>query len=202
MRAAQDVHCVLSALMTAEVTVATARERDQVVATVVAAFVADPAFRYFFPDDATYERHAAAFAGWLFDKRVATGTAWVAEGGAAVAMWDPPSATLTEWPPSPLPAEETERLQAYDRSVHSMIPREPHWYLGVLATHPDHAGRRLGRAVMAAGLARAAEAGLPSVLETTNPGNVELYSRSGWEVLHRVDVDQLAVWVMKHPAGA
>ena len=53
---------------------------------------------------------------------------------------------------------------------------------------------------MGAGLDRAALDGLPSVLETTNPGNVELYGRSGWLVRDSVTVGPLQVWVMEHPA--
>jgi hypothetical protein len=36
------------------------------------------------------------FAGYLFDKRVHRKTVWIVEGGASVAMWDAPSATVTE----------------------------------------------------------------------------------------------------------
>ena len=61
---------------------ATPADRDRVITTVVAAFVDDPAFRYFFPDDATYAGHAADFAGYLFDKRVRHGSVWLVEGGA------------------------------------------------------------------------------------------------------------------------
>jgi ribosomal protein S18 acetylase RimI-like enzyme len=191
--------CIV-ARMGDEVRNATESDRERVVATVVAAFVADPAFRYFFPDDATYAQSAATFAGWLFDARVATGTAWVAAGGVAVAMWDPPAVNRSEQAPLILPPEDAARLAAYNDAVHDLIPAQPHWYLGVLATHPGHAGRRLGRTVMAAGLARAAEVGLQSVLETTNIDNVELYRRSGWDVLDTAVVDGLRVWVMTYPA--
>jgi ribosomal protein S18 acetylase RimI-like enzyme len=184
------------------VTTATPADRDRVVTTVVAAFVADPAFRYFFPEDSTYAENAPAFAGWLFDRRVHSGGVWVAGGGAAVSMWE----KSVDAPSDPLPlvlaADAQARLDQYDHEVHGLLPRDPHWYLGVLATHPDHAGQRLGRAVMAAGLARAAADGLHSVLETTNPDNVGLYRRGGWEVVEQVVVDgSLTVWVMSHPPG-
>ena len=101
--------------MSAEPVIATKADRDRVVETVVAAFAKDPAFRFFFTDDATFERDAAAFAAYLFDVRVDHGTVWVVDGGAAVAMWDPPangrgSATGT----LELPAAVLRRLDAYD----------------------------------------------------------------------------------------
>jgi hypothetical protein len=177
-----------------------------VVDTVVTAFEADPAFRFFFPDDASYRDLAGRFTGYLFDRRVSLGTVWIVEGGASVSMWDPPNATagdLAEGPPSPdLPAGVIARLQAYDAVVHAALPSAPHWYLGVVATHPDRAGRRWGRAVMAAGLQDAAVSGLPAYLETTNPHNVEIYRRAGWEVTESVTVQTLKVWILTHlPPG-
>jgi GNAT superfamily N-acetyltransferase len=177
-----------------EVTRATEADRARVVDTVVAAFRADPAFGYFFPGKELYDEQAPVFAGHLFDARVRHGTVWVVDGGASVAMWDPPSAV--PWKQAPLPPETLVRLKAYDAVVHPTLPTTPYWYLGVLATHPDHSGRRLGRAVMAAGLAAASGAGLPAYLETTNPANVALYRRAGWDVVESLAVDTLPVWVM------
>ena len=181
-------------------------DRGRVVDTVVTAFEADPAFRFFFPDHDSYREQAAAFTGHLFDRRVPHGTVWIVGGGVAVAMWDGPSgagaAAPDAAPALALPAGTMSRLEAYDAAVHAALPVVPHWYLGVVATRPDHAGRRLGRAVMAAGLREAAAAGLPAYLETTNPGNVTLYQRAGWEVETSMTVQAVQVWVMKQlPSG-
>ena len=178
-----------------EIITATPTDRDRVIATVVAAFVADPAFRFFFPDSETYASYAAAFAGYLFDRRVETSTVWLAEQGASVALWDPPqgtehSSTLD------LPADVLGRLDAYESAAQVLLPSTPHWYLGVLATHPDAAGRRLGRALIATGVERARADGLPAYLETTNPDNVDLYRRAGWEVTGTALVGTLPIWVL------
>ena len=52
---------------------------------------------------------------------------------------------------------------------------------------------------MSAGLAKAAHDGLPAFLETTNPANVAWYARAGWEVAGTAQVDDLEVWVLRHP---
>jgi ribosomal protein S18 acetylase RimI-like enzyme len=183
-----------------EISVATPADRDRVVDTLVAAFVADPVLRYLFPDDASYPGCAAAFFGHLFDKRVHRATIWTIEHGAAVAMWDPPEPLPADGTPE-LPTDAKARLAAYNERVHAALPDTPHWYLGVLGTHPDRAGRRWGRAVMAPGLRRAEEDGLPVVLETSKPGNVEVYRRSGFEVFRvSKDVGPLTIWVMQRPA--
>jgi ribosomal protein S18 acetylase RimI-like enzyme len=180
---------------------ATPADRTRVVSCVVAAFVTDPVIRHLFPDDDTYPEHAAAYFGHLFDKRVARGTVWIAEGGNAVAMWEapadggaPPQSRLAEL----LPAETLDRLTTLDEAVHAAMPAGPYWYLGVLATHPDHHGRRLGHALMAEGLRRAGAAGLPAILETSTEGNVAMYQRAGWEVAASI-TDPLVVWVLRHP---
>jgi GNAT superfamily N-acetyltransferase len=162
---------------------ATPADRDAVVATVVAAFVADPAYRYFFPDDASYATHAAAYTRYLFDKRVGFGGVLVAAGGAVTALWQPPAIQAEPTAGPDLPADARDRIDQYDASVEPLMPPEPHWYLGVLATRPSHAGQRLGRRLLAAGVRTAHEAGLPAVLETTNPSNVDLYRGEGWQVV-------------------
>ncbi|HEX5996298.1 MAG TPA: GNAT family N-acetyltransferase [Jiangellales bacterium] len=193
-----------------EITVATPADRGPVIGSLVAAFANDPVLQYLFPDRATYPRYAAAFFGHLFDKRVHQKTIWTIGRGASVAMWDAPAAkdasAATEGPPddtlaAQLPTAALARVNAYGKAVHAAMPSTPYWYLGVLGTHPDHAGRRLGRAVMRAGLRRAAEDGLPAILETSNPANVEVYRRAGWEVLHVTTAEPLTVWIMQQSTG-
>lgn len=199
--------------------VATAEDRDVVVATFIAAFAADPAVRYFLPDDETYPMEATKLGGQLFDSRVGRGSVWLADEGAAIAMWDPPRRSVPT--PSALPAlpakpndhlplggedashggaegvADTDRFARYQSVVHKAMPQFPYWYLGVLAAHPEHWGRRLGRAVMAAGLDRASADRLPAYLETSAPKNVEVYRSAGFAVEKELMVDDLPVWIMR-----
>ncbi|MEV4121735.1 GNAT family N-acetyltransferase [Micromonospora sp. NPDC049645] len=189
-------------MTTPEITIATPADRDAVVGSLVAAFVKDPVLRFLFPDEETYPRYAAAFFGHLFDKRVHRSSIWTIGGGASVAIWEPPAAgpTAVHGSPKegPYPADVLARVQGYDDTVHTALPTYPFWYLGVLGTHPDSAGRGWGRAVMRAGLARAAADGLPAILETSNPGNVELYRRAGWEVVGTL-AEPVPTWIMQQP---
>jgi ribosomal protein S18 acetylase RimI-like enzyme len=184
-----------------EISTATPANRDTVLASLVAAFAADPVLRYLFPDEATYPRHAMAFFGHLFDKRVHLGTVWTVGGGASVAMWDAPAAANGGDATLALPAAELARVHAYEDAVRAALPAAPFWYLGVLGTDPRHAGRRWGHALMTAGLRRADADGLPAVLETSNPGNVGVYQRAGFEVTRETAADGLVIWVMRRPAA-
>ncbi|MEW2429086.1 N-acetyltransferase [Micromonospora sp. NPDC047644] len=194
-------------MTTPEITIATPADRATVVDTLVAAFVKDPILRWLFPDEETYPRYCAAFFGHLFDKRVHQKSIWTIGGGAAVALWDPPAgqpaagAAAVPAPAhgvpevSPYPTDVLARVQRYDDIVHDALPAFPFWYLGVLGTHPDNAGRGWGRAVMRAGLDRAAADGRPAILETSKPGNVELYRRAGWEVMNFLP-EPVPTWLM------
>ncbi|MFR9779359.1 GNAT family N-acetyltransferase [Micromonospora sp. MS34] len=184
---------------TPRITVAGPADRARVVASLVAAFARDPVLRHLFPDEATYPRYAAAFFGHLFDKRVRRRTIWTVEGGASVAIWEPPltdAGAPDDALAAQLPGDALARVRGYEHAVHAALPTTPFWYLGVLGTHPDHAGRRWGHAVMRAGLRRAEADGLPAVLETSSPGNVEMYRRAGWEVV-RTLTEPVDVWVMR-----
>jgi ribosomal protein S18 acetylase RimI-like enzyme len=179
-----------------EITVAGPADRERIIASLVAAFPGDPVLRFLFPGDDDYRREAPIFFGHLFDKRVSKATIWTVEGGASTAIWEPPGGGDVPAGEIGLSAESRKRMSAYDDALHGALPDEPFWYLGVLGTHPAAAGRRLGRAVMAIGLRRAAADGLPAILETSKPANVELYRRAGWEVVTEFR-DPLPTWVMR-----
>ena len=188
-----------------------AGERDAVLATVVAAFRDDPQVRWYFPDDDVYAAGAPRFFGFLLDTRIDGGEVWVADGGAAVAMWVPPGGNLLgpdlvsgryDEMVASLPEPAPRRVVAADDAVDALMPRSSHWYLGVLACHPGRRGERLGSAVVGPVLAAADRAGLPVALETASSRNVAYYTRRGFAVAAhasiRADGDPpLDVWVMQ-----
>ena len=182
-----------------DIRLATPADLDTLAGTVVVAFDEDPAFRAFFGPDPDFGPLALAFATDLLRRRIATDSVWMTDDGDALAMWDPPAGTVVA-PASTLvlPPDARARLDDYDAQVHGAITTAPHWYLGVLASHPHRRGEGLARLVAQAGLDAAATAGLPAVLETTNPDNVAMYERSGWHTTAELtDVIGLTVWVLQ-----
>jgi ribosomal protein S18 acetylase RimI-like enzyme len=80
---------------------------------------------------------------------------------------------------------------------------EPHAYLSLLATHPDHAGHGWGQAHLADGLVRWDEAGLPTYLESSNPANNHRYERQGYRPVgeFRTVLDDAVVTTMWRAVG-
>jgi GNAT superfamily N-acetyltransferase len=157
------------------------------MASVAAAFAADPGWAFIF--GAEYERLAAYFAGALFDVRVAARNVWVTDDLAAVAMWDPPGGSdavpghadgVWERYRAIAGEQALERLAIYNEAVASAVPTYPHWYLGVLATHPQRRREGLASAVLTPVLEEADRAGLPCCLETSTAENRRFYERRGF----------------------
>lgn len=177
---------------------ATSSDRAAVIDTTVAAFQHDPAFRWFFPTAESWARNVRLFVGALFDSRVGHDATWVTAGAEAVAMWATPTADGVRADLGNLDDPSRQRLSEYNAATEGGLPDGPFWYLGILATHPAHRGRALGRAAMQPGLRTAAESGLPAYLETTNADNVTLYERAGWERTGETTIDTLTIWVLRY----
>jgi ribosomal protein S18 acetylase RimI-like enzyme len=188
--------------------IASPNDRDAVTQTVAAAFVEDPAFRYFFSDTDRFTEHVTAFAEYLFDKRVVHNSVWVSEQCEAVALWSPSSAravantldihALRVNLEDQVGVDASQRLQDYDAAIDAVLPEgDDYWYLGVLGLHPDHKGSGLGAAVMRAGLEHVRERGSTACLETSNPSNVGYYERAGWKQRGNITTP-LPVWIFTY----
>ncbi|HEY6797627.1 MAG TPA: hypothetical protein VI248_23380 [Kineosporiaceae bacterium] len=167
-------------------------ERDGALCTLVEAFRADPQLRWYFPDDARYDVGAPRFFGVLLDTRIEGGEVWVTPDLFAVSLWIPPGGNLLG--PDVVEARYAEalaglpepapgRIAAIDDLVDALLPREPHWYLGVLGTRPLQRHGGLASAVLAPLLAAADRGGFPVALETSTSGNVDFYTRRGFATL-------------------
>ena len=65
-------------------------------------------------------------------------------------------------------------------------PHEPHWYLPLIGVYPASQGQGVGNALMTHALARCDRDGVAAYLESTNPRNVSLYRRHGFEPLGEI----------------
>ena len=160
-----------------------------VTETISRAFQDDPTWSWAFPDPARRQEQYAVF--WRFLTAGAMRYPWVimTDLGEAAAVWIPPGGTeipeedeavvepLLEDLVGPRAGEVIELLARFD-AAH---PRnEPHYYLSLLGTHPAHAGRGLGMALLADNLQRIDQERKPAYLESSNPANNHRYERHGF----------------------
>lgn len=170
----------------AKITIGRPEDKVRLLQTIVLGFAADPMARWATPDAAVYlDRRVEffdAFGGAAFDH----GTAFVADDGAAVATWLPPgvgsdgdrlSAILAEQ----TPASRRGEMDALFAKMELFHLAEPHWYLPLIAADPARQGQGLGTALMEAAIARIDPDGRPAYLESSNPRNIPLYERFGFE---------------------
>ena len=174
-----------------EIRPASERDRQAVIDVITLAFSTDPMARWAFPDPQTYlavwPEMIEAFSGHAF----AHGTVHVVAGGGAAAMWLPPGVhpdserldALTQQH-SP-PQQRADMAQVFEQMA-GFHPEEPCWYLPLIGADPAAQGRGYGSALLRYALAQIDRAGAPAYLESSNPRNVPLYERHGFEILGRV----------------
>lgn len=159
--------------------------------TATRAFVDDPIMRWFFPEDDDYERDHPALVSHLARRWQAAGSLWCTDDGVAMAGWFPPGRPeidVGEGPPIDHPPWRLERFEAIGRAMDEHTPPEPHWYLNMLATHPDWQRQGLGAALMSVVFELADNLGVPCYLETETIGNVAYYRHHGFEVRSEFDL--------------
>lgn len=188
---------------------ATADDADAAVATVVATFAADPAWQHIVGHQ--HEVASPHFARALFCSRVDAGTVWVTDDVTAVAMWelrdgDGPVHEQHDgiWADyrAAVGEELWERLEEWETALDASRPTPPYWYLGVLATHPDHVRRGLATAVMEPVMELADHDHLDCWLETASVANLTFYDRRGFHQRLPIEVDggPQTWWLRRPPA--
>jgi GNAT superfamily N-acetyltransferase len=117
-------------------------------------------------------------------------TAMLATDGAAASVWLPPGASeLSDRQAATLEAMLDDALdtaaraaltELFGRFETSRAGRPAHYYLSLLATHPDHRGQGRGQILLAESLALWDAQGVPAYLESTNAANDHRYVRAGF----------------------
>lgn len=168
---------------------------DAVTDTITLAFGDDPIWSVALARSDGRADHIRPFWKYYVEGALRYSTVFLGDDAATVAVWLPPGATdMAEDQQGELDklmAESMEpaQLHAYEtlweRFEKSHPASPPHMYLSLLATHPNHRGRGIGQQLLAANLAAFDADGLPSYLESTNPGNDHRYERAGFRPVGR-----------------
>ena len=130
---------------------ATAAEMPRLCLTAMRAFADDPILRWLYPDDQEYEGDRGGVFRIPMIRWLAHGHTWTTDDAVAVAAWVPPGRPEVDVDVGPIPDHPSWRLARFDALRGVMVantPSEPHWYLNLLATHPDWQRQGLGTALM------------------------------------------------------
>lgn len=79
-------------------------------------------------------------------------------------------------------------------------PKDPHCYLSVIATHPDHQGRGVGRRLLATWLEDVDARGMPGYLETDRRELLGFYEAAGFLIDRKLEAFGTSIWCMTRPA--
>jgi ribosomal protein S18 acetylase RimI-like enzyme len=169
-----------------------AAEAQDAWRTLTLAFSTDPCTRYIWPKPGAflggYPRMLDAVAGPNLER----GRVFATEDFSAAALWLPPGeradgdaieALIVETV-SPeraaVGAQVGELMDAYH-------PETDHWYLSMIGVDPARQGRGLGSALLKHCLAELVDAQRAvAYLESSNPKNIPLYERYGFEVIGQI----------------
>ncbi len=180
-------------IMTREpgVTSANASIRARIVWTIVLGFAADPLMRWSWPDPGQYLGSMTQFIKACGGRAFEHGTAYVTGETRAAALWLPPGVQQDEDALDAIMAlslrpEITEHMAHLRQGMAEHHPSEPHWYLPLIAVHPNWAGQGLGTLLMKYALQRCDEQGLAAYLESSNPENIPFYQRHGFKIIGEI----------------
>ena len=179
--------------MTTPIKTVTESDQASAIAAVVLAFGADPAARWTWPDPQQYLVHFPEFVNALGGKAFAHGGAYRTDGYAGVALWLPPDVrpdegALVALLQSTGSASIQKDLFAVFEQMEGYHPRDPHWYLPFIGVDPSQQGKGYGSALMKHTLDACDRDHTPAYLESSNPKNVPLYERLGFELLGTIQV--------------
>ena len=163
-------------------------DRDEVAATVAAAFFDDPVIRWLLPDVERREQFIEPVFRLYVEPYLAHGRTYLTEDGNGAAVWLPPHAELMTAEEESafvdslgeLVGDDIERFVQMHETFDRHHPDEPLYYLNFLATVPAFQGRGIGSVFLRQTLVCADREGAPAYHEATTPRNRALYERHGY----------------------
>jgi ribosomal protein S18 acetylase RimI-like enzyme len=174
-------------------TAATASDEASTIDVLARAFSEDPVAQWIWPDPEQYHIHFPSFVRVFGGKAFTHGSAYYVDGYAAAALWLPPDV---------LPDEDTlssifqrtvsEQSQKDVFTVFDQMgryhPSKQHWYLPLMGVDPPKQGKGLGSALMQHALVQCDQDNKLAYLESSNPRNIPLYERNGFELLGTIQI--------------
>ena len=115
------------------------------------------------------------------------------DGYSGAALWLPPEVHPDEDELTSLLQDSVSQRKQADlfgvlEQMASYHPRAPHWYLPIIGVDPIHQGQGYGSALMQHALGVFDRDHVVAYLESSNPRNIPLYRRHGFELIGAIQV--------------
>jgi GNAT superfamily N-acetyltransferase len=179
----------MKAVSTSIVTAVAPADVERTIAVLVLAFIADPVVRWTYPDPEQYLALFPAFVRAFGGGAFAQGTARHVKGHAGAALWLPPGIEPDHAAiEASLPAGREAEIAAVFEAMAFYHPHEAHWYLPLIGVDPAHHRKGCGATLLQDALGQCDQDHVAAYLESTNPANITLYRRHGFEVLGTIQM--------------
>jgi len=174
-------------------TAASALDEAYIIEVLVRANWEDPAARWVWPDSQQFLTHFPSFVRAFGGKAFTHGSAYYVDGYVGAALWLPPD----------VHPDENALIALLQQTVSGQIqkdffpvleqmgryhPIEPHWYLPLMGVDPSQQGKGFGSALLQHTLMQFDRNNKIAYLESSNPRNIPLYKRHGFELLGTIQI--------------
>lgn len=169
---------------------ATPADAARITPIITLAFASDPLWGFAMRRADGRTDHHAAFWRVYVEGALRYPSSWLTVGGEATSLWVPPGGTeMTPAQEEEVAALAAEHLGPVAEDYLELLARfdaahphgEPHYYLTLLATHPEHRGHGIGMWLLRHDLALIDQEHQAAYLESSNPANDRRYASVGFE---------------------
>jgi ribosomal protein S18 acetylase RimI-like enzyme len=187
---------------------------DEATAIYSAAFLNDPMFAFMLPNKSKRERALKLFFKATVKYSMICDECYgISSPTEGVAIWNRPGKRkISIWgfiqsgflklifTPFIFSLVKSLRLFLKTAKMHKKYTSDPHYYLALLAVHPNSQGKGLAGKLLRPILKNCDEMNVGVYLETMNPKNVPMYEHFGFKVMEELFVQNgLSVWALFRP---
>ncbi|MGE9297092.1 MAG: GNAT family N-acetyltransferase [Puniceicoccales bacterium] len=169
----------------------TSADEQNAIDNLVVAFAMDPMTRWVWSNLSDYLAAMPDFIRAFGGKAFSLGSAHITEDRRGAALWLPPDthpdeeqlgAIIEKTVPQ---SRQLELFKVLDL-MGAFHPDEPHWYLPLIGVDPMYQGNGHGSALLEHALRQCDKERCKAYLESSNPRNIALYQRHGFQALGEI----------------
>jgi len=171
-------------------------DRRKAIVTLLLGFSGDPFMRWLNPRADLYLEAGPSFDAFG-GRAIDNGSAYVANEFEGVAFWMPPGVEsdedrFIEEVLKFVPKNKHETMFKVLEAMEEYHPKDA-WYLPIIGVDPAYQGKGIGSFLMKKAIERVDSEGLAAYLESSNPLNMSLYERCGFETMGQIQIGDCPV---------